>query len=346
MKNRRSGSLAAVCLSLILVALTGCSGSSSASSTAPAAPSTSSTTTSSAGKTEGTLKWPTSPINFIIPGSPGGGTDIPSRTICPFFEKELGVTFLPENMSTAGGSVCYNYVAKAAADGYTWGYVTVPAFAMSYVKGDLKADPRKDYEIIGQLVQSTVVICVGKNSPYKTFEELAEYAKANPDKLSYAGSGATSSDTLTAKALETSHNLKFRIVNYEGDNDIVVALMGGQVDIACINATVLPEYIKSGDIVPLAVLNVERSAKYPDLPTLKELGYEIPLNGTIQGIVLPAGTDPAIVEKVRSTFDKIVKDPEFLAAAEKANLSIEYHSAEEFSKKISDITDFLNSIDY
>jgi tripartite-type tricarboxylate transporter receptor subunit TctC len=363
MSNTKRSWFALGLILMLTAALVGCSAQSSAApsssapavSSAPTAPSASSAAPSAQApapapsqsktvKTASGEEWPTGPIELIISGSPGGGTDIPARLVATYLEKELGVSIMPVNMDAGGAISAYNYVGSTAApDGYTLGYCSAPTWQVNFVEGTLLTDPRTDYAYIGQVVFNPQTISVNKDSPFHTFEELTEYAKAHPDELIYADTGVTGLKSLLAQWMGTEYGIHFRQISHGGDKDSIVALMGGHVDVAMNATSAIIPYVESGDLRPLAISTgtTERYSLLPDVPTFMELGYEPPIAGSSHILVVRSATDPAIVARLREAYDAMMKNPEFLAQAKKSSLEVTYANAAKLKEEEAELFPFL-----
>jgi Uncharacterized protein conserved in bacteria len=282
-------------------------------------------------------------ISLYIPGSPGGGTDIPARLIAPYLEKELGATVLPENLNAAGGAICYTTTATSRPDGLTICLVTVPAFVSCYLTGQNRFHPLDSYDSLGQLLVNDTVICVKGDSPYNTLEEAMEHARANPEAMSWAGTGATSVKTLIGLTFR-NFGVNFRLINWDGDNECIVAVMGGHADITGLTAATIGKYVEAGDLKPLAVVGDNRLEELPNVPATTELGYKFPLIGTTHGLVVPTGMDADKLEVLRIAFKNILHDDGFQKAGKNATLTLNYGEPEKFDAFTADTLTFLDEL--
>lgn len=280
-------------------------------------------------------------ITVNIPGSAGGGTDIPTRLFFARIDKELGCTSVPTNLNAAGGVVCYTQTAQARADGMTIACTSCPAFLSSYLVGDLTFDPLEDYEYIGGITASAQVICVPVESRFETLDDVVSYAKENPEDLCWEGTAATGVKQLIRLSLQSITGASFRTLDTDGDNDLVVDLMGNHIDIAAISVSTAATYIRSGEIRALAVTGTERSETLPDVACMAELDYEIPINGTTQVFIMPKGVDTAILQEMRDAFATVAGSEEWIKEAKEHNLTPQYLSAEEAYSYAKETMKFL-----
>ncbi len=286
--------------------------------------------------------YPSHPIEIIVSGSAGGGTDLTARTFAPFLEKELGVPVEVLNKPGGGGVPAFTNMATADPDGYTIGLVTLPAMTASAVAGDLKIDPLEDYIYLGQVVFNPSAISVKAGSRFKTLKELVQYGKENPEGLTYAATGPRSLKTLTGKGLEDGAGVKFRFVNFKGGKDCIVAVMGGHVDITGVTiAEVLP-YAESGDLHVLAV--AAKNPRLPGVPTFKELGFALPIRGSTHGFVVPKGTEQEVVKTLRDALRSICFSLEFKNQSEKSGMWLDYQESEQLEKFVQLLLKRLPSI--
>lgn len=280
-------------------------------------------------------------LTVNIPGSPGGGTDIPTRLFFSYIDKVLGSNSVPTNVNAAGGVVCYTKTAQAKTDGLTVACTSCPVFLSSYLTGDLRFNPLNDYEYIGGITSSAQVICVGAKSDWQSLEQIIEHAKKNPDDLCWEGTAAAGVKQLIRISLSQATGASFRTLDTDGDNDLVVDLMGGHIDIAAISVSTAATYIKTGDIRALAVTGSQRSELVPDIPCLGELGYEIPINGTTQIFITPKGVDSAVLQEMLDAFAAVAGDPEWVAKAKEHNLTPDYLSADDAYAYVTKTMEFL-----
>ena len=278
-----------------------------------------------------------------IPGSPGGGTDIPTRLFFAYIDKELGCTTVPTNLNAAGGIVCYMKTAQSKADGMTIACTSCPVFLSSYLTGDLMANPEEDYDYVGGISSSAQVICVPNNSKWGSLKEVLEFAKNNPEELCWEGTAAYGVKQLIRLSLQEASGASFRSLDTDGDNELVVDLMGGHIDIAAISISTAAGYVKSGEVKALAVTGSKRSDDLPDIPCLAELGYAIPINGTTQIFVMPKGVPLTILQEMRDAFTRVCTDESWINEAKSHNLTPEYMSADECIAYVNKTTEFLKS---
>ena len=268
-------------------------------------------------------------LTVNIPGSPGGGTDIPTRLFFAYVDKLLGCTSMPTTVNGAGGVICYTKTARARV------------FLSSFLKGDLAFDPLEKYEYVGGITSSAQVICVGAKSKWENLAQIIAYAKEHPDDLAWEGTAAAGVKQLIRLSLSKATGASFRTLDTHGDNDLVVDLMGGHIDIAAISVSTAAAYVKSGEIRALAITGSQRSELVPEVPCLAELGYQIPINGTTQIFIMPKGVKQEVLNEMREACTRISHDESWLKEAKSHNLTPDYLSAEDAWKYVVKTTECL-----
>jgi tripartite-type tricarboxylate transporter receptor subunit TctC len=281
--------------------------------------------------------YPESPIEIIVSGSAGGGTDLTARTFAPALEKELGVPVAVVNEPGSGGVKAFSMMATAEPNGYTIGLVTLPAMTLAAVNGDLKVDPNSDYIYLGQVVYNPSTVAVSASSKFDTLDEVVDHLKENPESLTMAATGPGTLKALIATGLEKQAGVKFRIVSFQGGSDCITQAIGGHVDLTGATVAEALPFVSSGDLRVLAVAGDERNPKLPDVPTFTELGYNLPIQGATHGFVVPKGTDEKVVAILRSAIENIAKDKEFAVQAEKSGMDLLYKDSESLAKQVEQL---------
>jgi tripartite-type tricarboxylate transporter receptor subunit TctC len=245
--------------------------------------------------------YPSRPITLIVPYAAGGGNDAMARVAADKMSKTLGQNIVIENRGGAGGTIATRQVAKADPDGYTLGLGGTGTLAIGpTLYGNVGYDPRKDFAPVGLIGTSALVVLVHPSLPVKSMPELIAYAKANPGKLNYASAGSGSGIHLGTEYFLSMAGLKITHVPYKGSGPALTDLVGGHVSIYFSSLPPAVGLVKDGKVRALAVTSAKRSAIFPDLPTVAEAGlpgYEAVLH---YGIVAPAGTPKAIIDKLNA----------------------------------------------
>lgn len=289
-------------------------------------------------------EYPERPVKVLVGFPAGSSIDVNIRTFTPYLEKILKVPVIVDNRPGAGGAVAWTNVAKSRPDGYTLGSVNYPAIAGVYATGGLPFDPLEKFTFLGNMIYEPNVIAVSKNSPYKSLKEMIDYLKAHPSGISYGSDGIASLDGLVALAVGKSADVKFRSVNFAGSSDALVALLGGHVDAMGMAVSMAAPLINSDEVRAVGVGGTERNALLPDVPTFAEQGVPLAVNASSRGLVTPAGTDPAIVAKLRESIKAAAADPEYIATAKKLSQAVGYVPPETVGSDIKKQIEFIKTV--
>ncbi len=256
-------------------------------------------------------KYPTKPINVIVPFAAGGNADVLARIIGDQASKMLGQPFIFENRTGAGGNTGVAAVAKANADGYTLGVGTTGPLTINphLFKEKMPFDAIKDVKPLMIMATQPNLIVVNNSLPVKTLAELIAYLKANPDKESYASSGVGTSQHLCMELLAQVAGLKMAHVPYRASNQIMQDLMAGHVKITCDNFASAYEQVKAGTLRALAVTSAGKYSGSPEIPTAAATipGFEVIV---FHGYIAPAALPDAMAVRVVTALQTALKDAE------------------------------------
>lgn len=279
--------------------------------------------------------YPTHAIRLVVPFAPGGSTDLVGRLIAEYVGKHLGQTMVVENKAGAGGALGAEHIARAKPDGYTLGMATVSTHGSNpAIYSDLKYDARKDFSPISNVMGVPSVFAVHPNLPAKTMPEFIELAKADPGKYSFASPGVASLGHANIENFMMLSNIELLHVPYRGAGPALNDALAGQVDAITDNLSSTLPHLLEGRLRPLAVLGAERSDVLPDVPTYSELGFPEMGTGGWFGVVAPAGTPRAIIDRVNAAVLKAANDPEFQEKARTLGATIRTTTPEEFAQDI------------
>lgn len=262
-------------------------------------------------------KYPDRPITLIDPFTAGSNTDYFSRALADEMSRLLGQPFIVENRAGGGGALGTEYLARAKADGYTLGLASVSTHvANPAVNKALRYDPIKDFAPITPIVSLPSVTVVLANSPFKSIKDLLAAAKDKPGTVSFASPGVGSAGHVLLEHFAHMAGVKFLHVPYRGSGPILNDLFAGQIAVASDNIPALLPHIRSGKLRALALRDLKRLPQLPDVPTLKELGFEPVSRPLWFGLVAPAGTPRDIVRRLNEVALQAMKTPAFLQKAE------------------------------
>ena len=253
--------------------------------------------------------WPNKPVRLIVPYPPGGASDLHARQLVVKFT-DLPQPVVVENRAGAGGNIAFEYVAKAAPDGYTllWGAGSMTVSPALYNK--LPFDVVNDFAPISLVVEIQNMLMVPAAAPWKSVRELVAAAKATPGKLNYASSGSGATPHLSMELLKSMAGVDIAHIPYKGDTPALTDLLAGRVDMYFATVAGGIQHLRSGKLRALGVSAKKRAAALPDVPTLDEAGvpgYEIV---SWFGIMAPAGTPREIVNAMNGHIAKALAQPD------------------------------------
>lgn len=255
--------------------------------------------------------WPTKPVKWIVPFPPGGAMDAIARTLGEVASRKLGQPFIVENKAGAGGNIGADHVAKQPADGYTLMITSIGMATNGALYNKLSYNPIKDFAPVSLLaVVPNVLVVSPHQKDIKNAKDLVAKAQQNPDKLTYASAGNGTSIHLAGANFTALTGVKMLHIPYRGSGPAITDLLGGQVDVMFDSITSARPHIQAGKLKALGVTTKARSTSLPDVPTLAEAGitgYEV---SPWFAAFMPAGTPPAIVEKLGKTLNEAMTDPE------------------------------------
>ena len=274
--------------------------------------------------------FPTKPVTLIAPYGPGGTFDLTGRALVSVAMDYLGQPLLFQLKPGGGGVIGSDMVASAAPDGYTLLFAgpgpnsTIPAIeGRSKGPDDLTAVCRINYSCPIALVRS--------DSPFKTFKELIDWAKTNPGKLTFGHTGVWGATDLPWRQIKLMTGIVTRDVPHTGGGPALLALLGGQVQFIFNMGTQSKPHIKAGKIRPLAILDSQRDPELPDVPTVRETGFNVAYF-LWKGIAAPKGTPRPIVDKLAAAFKKMTEDSSFKSIVKQFGDDIQYLGPDELAK--------------
>lgn len=252
--------------------------------------------------------YPTRPIRLIVPFAPGGSTDAQARIIAEHLGHELGQQIAVVNVGGAGGTLGFAQAAKAAPDGYTLVTATPSLTINPYIQKDMPYDAATDFEPIVLLADSPIVLVVPKESAIASVKDLIATAKARPGELRYGSAGVGSITHLSTARFASMAGVDLIHVPYHGAAPAILDLMAGRLDLQFENAPTILDRVRDGELKALAVGSAKPSAILPGLPTIAATvpGYQA---SSWFGMLAPAKTPRAIVDKVNAAANKVLADP-------------------------------------
>ncbi len=253
--------------------------------------------------------YPTKPVRVIVPFAPGGSTDIVARLLAPRLSENLGQSVVVENRGGGGTLIGMDHVAKSAPDGYTLGVATLTFALNPSLVPRLPYDTLKDFAPVSLVSIVTFVMAIHPSVPARSVKQFIALAKAKPDALNYSSSGIGSASQMGAELFKYMTKTNMTHIPYTGGGPALVALLSGQVSVFVMSIPGGLPYFKSGRLVPLGVTSPKRHPVLPDVPSIAESGlpgYEL---FEYQGIVAPAGTPVAVINRLQQEIVKSLTSP-------------------------------------
>ncbi|MGO4303428.1 MULTISPECIES: Bug family tripartite tricarboxylate transporter substrate binding protein [unclassified Cupriavidus] len=257
--------------------------------------------------------YPNKPIRMVVPYAAGGAADITARVVGQKMAETLGVPVVVENRGGANGNIGTDAVAKAAPDGYTLLLVASgPIVVNPSLYAKVPYDPIKDLAPVSQITTYQYALVVAKNSPIRNVQDLIRMAKASPGKLSYGSTGIGGGGHLAGELFGTMTGTQLTHVPYKGSAPALADLLGGQLSFTFDTVVTTVPQIAGGKLRAFAVSGTRRAAGLPEVPTMSEIGYKGFDITQFQGLMVPARTDPAIIERLHQAVVQALKSPDVI----------------------------------
>jgi tripartite-type tricarboxylate transporter receptor subunit TctC len=277
--------------------------------------------------------FPDHPVTLVLPFPAGGATDRQMRVLALNAAKYLGQPIIVENRPGAGGTLAPGQVALTGKpDGYTITQYTLAMPRMAHMQNE-PWHPLNDFTFIMGVTGYIFGLTVNPSSPFKTFDEYIQAARANPGTVNYGSTGTGSSPHLLMEELALKAKVKLNHVPFKGSADMQQALLGGHI-MAESDVTSWDKFVDSGKMRLLVTFGEKRTTHWPDVPTAKELGYDVVTTSTY-GLAGPKGMDPAVVKVLHDAFKKALFDKETIDVLNQLNQEPIYMTGDEFRQYIS-----------
>ena len=277
--------------------------------------------------------FPSRPIKLLVAFPPGGPTDITMRSLADNASKFLGQPVVVENKPGAGGTLPAQQLQASAADGYTVAQIPLGVFRLPYTT-KISWDPIKDISYVLNVTGYAFGLVVPADSQLKSWTHFVAWAKANPGKLSYGSTGTLTSPHLTMELIAQKLGLELLHVPYKGSADLMQSILGGNI-MAAADSTGFAPQVEAGKLRVLNTWGDKRLAKFPDAPTLKELGLDLVQNSPF-GIGAPRGTPPAVVKRLHDAFKQAMEQESYKTALARYDMVPMYMSTAGYTKFAQD----------
>jgi len=284
--------------------------------------------------------FPSKPITLIVPWPAGGATDVVSRAMAESASQHIGQPIVVENKAGASGTLgAVTLASNAKPDGYTIAQLPITVFRFPVMKGKkISWDPFKDFSYIIHMTGYTFAIGTKADSKFKTWKDVLDYARANPGKLTYGTPGAGTSLHIGMELISDHDKIKATQVPFKGGPEAAAALMGGHIDLSVEGPSMLP-LIEAGQVRLLMVWTANRLARWPDVPSLRDLGYPWVFDSP-WGFAGPKGMDPAVVQTIHDAFKKALDDPKVQSVMDRYLMQANYADPKGYAEMIKKITAF------
>lgn len=267
--------------------------------------------------------FPSHPLRLVVPNGPGGAADLTARAVGQKLAAALGKPVVIDNRPSAGGVVAGETVARAAPDGHTLLLISSGTAVSAALFKRLPFDTLKDFAPVSQMARFDLGIAVAQNSRFKSLADLLAYARANPGKLNIGTPQIGTTQNLAAELFKLTAGIQAQVVPFNGTPPVVTAVLGGEIDVVIDILGPLLPHLQGKALRALAVLGRERAPELPEVPAVRESGG--PLAGfnvtSWNGLAVPAGTPPAIVERLSREVQAAVAQPDVKKQFQALNLT-------------------------
>ncbi|QEZ44208.1 Bug family tripartite tricarboxylate transporter substrate binding protein [Cupriavidus oxalaticus] len=286
-----------------------------------------------AGNARAAQDWPQRPVSVVVPFPAGGSTDTIARMLTAPLNEKLGQPFVVDNKPGATGAIGATFVKRAPADGYTMLVASIGVFAVNpFLQKNLGYDPVKDFDLLTVAVRAPNVLVVNPQFPANNVQELVAHMKKNPGKVSFASSGAGSSDHLTAALFWQKTGTDGLHVPYKGGAPAISDLLAGQVDVSFQNINAVLQHIRTGKLKALAVTADKRPAVLPNVPTMAEAGVKEVEVYSWQGVAAPRGLPADVKTRLHGALVGALNDPKMRQKLSENGFEVVANTPEQFSQ--------------
>jgi tripartite-type tricarboxylate transporter receptor subunit TctC len=277
--------------------------------------------------------FPNRPIRLIVPWPPGGSTDGQLRALADVATRHLGQPVIIENRGGAAGTLGAQTMAQEArGDGHLVGQLPITVFRYPLMQSRPAWDPLRDFTYIIHLTGYLFGVVVKADSPWQTWEQFLDHAKANPGKVAYGSPGVGTTLHITMERIAAERGIEFLHVPFRGGADNAQSLLGGQTQ-AMADSTSWAPLVDGGQFRLLVTWGAERAKRYPNVPTLREAGIDI-VSASPYGVGGPKNMDPGVVRALHDAFKKALEDPAHLAVLERFDMPAMYMNSDDYRASV------------
>ena len=274
--------------------------------------------------------FPSKPITLIVPFVPGGGTDSIARDVGKLLSEKLEQAVIVENKGGGGGAIGANFVAKAPADGYTLLFATSTFATNSSLESSLPFDPDRDFSPVALIGKGPILIVVSKSLGVKNINELLAYAKKKDSNLNFCSAGNGSINHLSGELFKAKTGISMTHIPYNGSGPAVIDLVAGRTQVFFSTVPTILPFVKQKNVDLLAVTGNKRMALFPSIPSTQEAGIKDFDVSTWWGILAPANTPKAVVDKLNQAINEITAQDQLKERFTSEGASIERQTPQEF----------------
>ena len=269
--------------------------------------------------------FPNRPVTVIVPFPAGGTTDAQMRALATLASRELGQTVLVDNRPGAGSTLGPTLVARARPDGYLLTQLTAPAIRLQYMQ-PMSYDVLKDFTPVIHLTGYLFGVVVRADGPWRSWADFITDARRRPGAITVGNTGANGTPHVTMMQLEEREGVRFTHVPFRGEADGTQAFLGGHVD-ALATGSGIGRLVDEGKARWLNIWTARRSGRWPEVPTLVELGYPDMVVTSPYGLVGPAGMDPAVTRRLHDAFAAHIRSAEHTAVLERLDMELDHRDS-------------------
>src|SRR3990167_1694389 len=280
----------------------------------------------------GAQPWPTKPLQLIVPWPAGGQTDLTLRVLCEEAEPRLGQPIVVINKPGAAGTQVAPLLKAAEPDGHTIGQVPITVYRHALMN-HVPWDPVADLSPILQVSGVTFGVLGPASSPWKTLSDLVDWAQKHPGELVLGSTGIGTTAHLAMEEILLNHDVRYVHVPYKGTADQMLAIAGAQI-MAGVNSTGFAPWVDRGQMRLLATFSAQRSPRWPEVPTMRELGYEQAVYTSPWGLAAPRGTPEAVVQKLHDVFRRAMFSERHQAALAKYDQGLDYLNTHDYRQAV------------
>ncbi len=287
--------------------------------------------------------YPSQPIQLIIPMTPGDMTDLTGRVLASELQKYLKTPVIPINKPGGGATIGADFVAKSKKDGYTILYANSNIYYAHAMNPDtVPCNPLRDLDALCLAVSLPIVLMAKADSPWKDMIELVDYMKKNPGKLRVSTTGVGGVGHFNHEIIKSETETESIMVPYKGASPAMTALLGGHVELSVLSTGLVLPHIKAGKLK--ALLISQKMPEFPNVPTLKELGYKRDIVSVRNAFYLPVGVPEEIKNLLSSALEKTIKSEEVARAVKQLNSLVDYVPSSEFKKMMAEEYEMVKTL--